>query len=203
MTRITRMLTQMNGAKRPSFAGVVFLALLALFFPACTSRSDPSQTAANGSAQVTLDAERFMPAQDAAMEHFVAAIDDDLFIGVAVAQQGAGDEEPRTVAVYLCDGGQVSQWMRGEISGQQGILAAATASAEVTLAADSVSGVVTLDGARPQSFTAEPAADGAGIYRAEWRQGGVDYYMDWVILNDGRQRGPLDGKGNDPLILHP
>ena len=185
------------------FRGVLALALLAIFLPACTNSADEEAAAETGGAHITLDVERFATSENAEMEHFVGPVDDKLFIGVAVAEQGAGEEERRTVAVYLCDSQMVSQWISGEITGQEGTLVAGESSADVTLADDGVSGTVALDGGEPRPFTAEPADDGAGVYRAELSQGGVDYRLDWVVLNDGRQRGPLDGKGNDVIVVDP
>lgn len=198
-----QILTEMNRAQARFLQGIVLLALLAVFLPACTGLVDEEPAAETGSAHITLDVERFTTSENAEMDHFVAAVDDELFIGVAVGQQGDGEEESRTVAVYLCDSQMVSQWITGEITGQQGTLVAGESSADVTIAGDSVSGTVALGGGEPRPFTAEPANDDAGVYRAELSQGGVDYRLDWVVLNDGRQRGPLDGKGNDVIVVDP
>lgn len=193
----------MNRAKVTFFQGAVLLALLAVFLPACTNLADEESAAGTEGAHVTLDVERFTTPEHAEMDHFVGPVDDELFIGVAVAEQGTGEEGQRTVAVYLCDSQMVSQWITGEITGQDGTLVAGESSADVTLHDDSVSGTVALDGGEPRSFTAEPANADAGVYRAELSQGGVDYRLDWVVLNDGRQRGPLDGKGNDVVVVDP
>jgi hypothetical protein len=132
------------------------------------------------------------------MDHFVGAVDDELFIGVAVAAQDAGEEGPRTVAVYLCDSQDVSRWLFEEIAGGEATLETGDTTVEATIADDGVSGTVALGDGEPQSFTAVPAADDtAGLYRATYSLGGVDYHLDWIVLADGRARGPLDGKGND------
>lgn len=200
---ISQRLMSMKRANVRFFYGAVILALLAMFLPACTNLADEEPETETETAQVTLGVERFTTSQDAEMDHFVAAIDEELFIGVAVGEQDASEEEPRTVTVYLCDSQMVSQWITGEISGQEGTLVAGDSSADVTIDGDSVSGTVVLDGGESRPFTAEPAEDDAGVYRAEWSQGGVDYHMDWVVLNDGRQRGPMDGKGNDVPVVPP
>lgn len=193
----------MNRATVTLLQSAVLLALLAAFLPACANQADEPPAAEAGTAQITLPVEKFPTAQDAEMDHFVAAIDEELFIGVAVAGQDGNAEQPRTVAVYLCDSQMVSQWITGEIAGEEGTLVAGESSAEVTIAGDGVSGTVALDGGQPRPFTAEPATGDAGVYRAEVSQGGADYHIDWVVLNDGRQRGPLDGKGNDVVVVDP
>jgi hypothetical protein len=161
------------------------------------------QTAATEGPYAVLDVER-LGVEDGLAEHYVAAIDEDLFIGVVVADAGVGSAETRTVTAYLCDSQEVSQWISGEIEGQQGTLIAAESSADVTVADGSVWGTLILDGGETRLFTAESAHDDAGVYHAEFSQGGVDHRLGWVVLNDGRQRGPLDGKGNDvPIFATP
>lgn len=193
----------MNRAKVTFFQGAVLLALLAVFLPACTNLAGEEPVAGTEGAHVTLDVERFTIPERAEMDHFVGPVDDELFIGVAVAEHGGSEEGARTVAVYLCDSQMVSQWITGEITGQDGTLVAGESSADVTLRDGSVSGTVALDGGERRPFTAQPANADAGVYRAELSQGGVDYRLDWVVLNDGRQRGPLDGKGNDVVVVDP
>ena len=196
-------LTDIKCAQVKCLPRIMFLALLAVLLSACAGLGGEEPAAETGDANVTLPVEKFTISEDAETDHFVAAVDDDLFIGIAVAEEGTGEGEGQPVAVYLCDSQMVSQWIRGEITGQEGTLVAGEASTDVTIADDSVSGMVALDGSEPRPFTAEPADDDAGVYRAELSQGGVDYRLDWVVLNDGRQRGPLDGKGNDVIILLP
>lgn len=141
------------------------------------------------------------------MDRFVEAIDDDLFIGVAVSREGANNEEPRTVAVYLCDGQTMSQWIVEEITGQEAKLVAGDTSVDVTIVDNNVSGTVALGAGESQPFTAGLAIGDAGLYRAEWTLAGANYQVDWVVLADGRQRGGLnmDGKGNDvprPIVVN-
>lgn len=146
---------------------------------------------------VELAGQKFAISQDAEIDHYVGAVDDQLFIGVAIAEGDADDTGPQTVAVYLCDSRDVSQWARGEITGQETTLDAGDTSVDVTLAEDRVSGTVALEEEAPQPFTAELVTGDAGMYRATVIQGGDPYHLDWIVLSDGRQRGPLDGKGND------
>ena len=150
-----------------------------------------------GDSEVTLDIERFTTSQDTEMDHFAGAVDDALFIGVAVTEQDAGEERPRTVAVYLCDSMDISQWLFAEVDGPEAVLETGDARVDVTLAEDQVSGTVALGDEEPRPFTAAQSAGYAGLYRARYSQGGADFHLDWVVLPDGQSRGPLDGKGND------
>lgn len=177
------------------------LALLPFFLSACASLAAEEASTEMGTAHTTIGVERLEDPKGGEMEHYVEAIDEELFVGVAVAGEGGSGEGARLVTVYLCDSHEISQWISGEISGQEGTLQAGNSSADVTLSDDEVSGVVTLDGGQPRAFTAEPAVDDAGVYQVDLSQGGDDFRLGWVILNDGRQRGPLDGKGNDPLTI--
>lgn len=192
----------MNRSKSKFIQSAFLFALLALFLPACSSLANEEPAAELENAYSIIDVEKLTAPQGDSMDHYVAPVDEELFIGIAVAGQGAGGEE-RTVIVYLCDSREVSQWISGEISGQEGTLQAGDSSAEVTITDNEVSGMVALDGGEPQPFSAEAAADDAGVYLAELSQGGLDSRLGWVILNDGRQRGPLDGKGNDVVVVDP
>lgn len=198
---ITQVLIRMNRAQVKFFWGALVLALLAVFLPACTNSADEKpaatteQTAAAAEDGISLN--RFATPQDVEMDHYVAAIDEALFIGVAVSPQDADNEDARTVAVYLCDGETVSQWIIEEVTGKEATLVAGDTSVDVTIADDSVSGAVVSDGGEPRPFTASRATGDAGLYRAEWTLAGIDYRIDWIVLADGRQRGGLDGKGND------
>lgn len=207
-TIIIKFLTHMNGVKVSYLRGAAILALLAVFLAACSLPAEEEPAAeterAAGEAEENIRLyKRFAGAGEAEMAHYVGAIDDNLFIGVAVSPEEAGSEEPRTVAVYLCDGQTVSQWLREEVSGQEATLIAGDTSVDVTIADNSVSGSVTLADGASRPFTADPATGDAGLYRAEWTLAGADYVVDWVVLADGRQRGGLDGKGNDVIVVDP
>ncbi len=198
----------MNGVRVSFLRGAVILALLAVFLPACSALAEGEPAAeterAAGEAEEKVRLyKRFAGSQETEMEHYVGAIDDNLFIGVAVSPEEAGSEGPRTVAVYLCDGETVSQWLREEVTGQEARLVAGDTSVDVTIADNSVSGSVTLADGASRPFTAVPATGDAGLYRAEWTLAGADYVVDWVVLADGRQRGSLDGKGNDVIVVDP
>lgn len=188
--RRTRLLATLMGIAM----GVVLLSGCAISTdePSEMDRDQPT-----GDADVTLDIERFTMSQDTEMDHFAGAVDEALFIGVAVAEPNAGEEGPRTVAVYLCDSMDVSQWLFAEVAGPGAVLETGDARVDVTLAEDRVSGTVALGDEEPRPFTAELSTGYAGLYRAMYSQGGVDFHLDWVVLADGRSRGPLDGKGND------
>lgn len=195
--------TRIKQLNSSSIKAAGLVAILAFLLPACAAVADEPPANEAAAAQVTLDVERFALPQNAETEHFVGAVDDELFIGIAVPGVGANGDESRTVAVYLCDSQDVSQWIVGQVTGQQATLITDEASIEVTLDGANASGAVTLGGGEPRPFTAELASGEAGIYRTEWSQGGVNYQIDWIVLADGRQRGPLDGKGNDVLIVDP
>lgn len=186
------------------------LALLALFLPACTNLADEEPAAESEQAAGAVEEEirlyrRFATPEDGERDHFVGAIDENLFIGIAVSPQDAQSEEPRALAVYLCDGQTVSQWLSAEITGQEATLVAGDTSVDVTIDDSSVSGMVALGDGEPRPFTADLASGNAGLYRAEWNLAGAGYQIDWVVLADGRQRGGMDGKGNDvpppPIVL--
>lgn len=187
------------------FRLLMMIAVAIVLLAGCATPAD--EPAMGGTDQTTEDPtvalpiERFSTSQDIEMDHYVGAVDDQLFIGVAVAEPDASEAGPRTVAVYLCDSRDVSQWIRGEIAGQEATLDADGTRVDVTLADDTVSGTIALGDGEPQPFSAEAATDNAGLYRVRYSLGGVDHNIDWIVLPDGRQRGPLDGKGNDIFIF--
>lgn len=204
---IAKTLIHIDRAKVRFFRSIVVMALLAVLLPACANLANETPAAetehAVGSVENSIHIYKFATPQDAEMDHFVEAIDDNLFIGVAVSEQAANEEEPRTLVVYLCDGQDVSQWIVEEITVQEATLIADGTSVELAIADDRVSGTVTLAGGEPQPFTAALATGDAGLYRAEWNLPGADYVADWIVLADGRQRGSIDGKGNDILVFQP
>lgn len=200
----------MKRAKEKLLQGAMILALLALFLPACTNLADEEPAAESEKAAGAVEEDirlyrRFAAPEDGERDHFVGAIDENLFIGIAVSPQDAQREGPRALAVYLCDGQTVSQWLSQEITGQEATLVAGDTSVDVTIDDSSVSGMVALGDGEPRPFTADLASGKAGLYRAEWNLAGAGYQIDWVVLADGRQRGGMDGKGNDvpppPIVL--
>jgi hypothetical protein len=186
--------------------GVVVMALLAILLPACANLAGERPAAgierSAGAVEERINLHKFATPAGAEMDHFVGAIDDDLFIGIAVSDRIANDGA-RTLVVYLCDGRHVSHWIVEEIAGQETTLVAGDTVVELALAADNVAGTVALAGGVPQPFTAAPATGDAGLYRAQWALAGADYVVNWIVLADGRQRGALDGKGNDILVFQP
>jgi len=138
---------------------------------------------------------------ETATDHFVASVSDDLFTGVAISDGGAGHS--RNLVVYLCDGKGVSHWRSGETPGKQATLSRNGATVDLTIAGDRVSKKMTLGGQQAQPFSAPRATGVAGIYRAEWTLAGAHYLINWIALSDGRQRGSLDGKGNDVSVMIP
>lgn len=172
--------------------------LAAVFLLASAAAADAAPSQAE-----EIEMYRFATPRDAEMDHFVGAVDDDLFVGIALAEADGDAAEPRTLVVYLCDGRTVSIWIVDEAAGAEASVARGEARIDLTLADDAVTGTVALPGAEPRPFTAEPATGDAGLYRAEWTLAGADYMVNWIVLADGRQRGSLDGKGNDVMIMVP
>ena len=195
-------LTSIKHTKAEVSQVAVVLILLTIFLPACITLADEEPATETehvvGKAEEDIKLyKRFTSPQDAEMDHFVGAIDENLFIGIAVSPQAVQNEEPRTLAVYLCDGQTVSQWIIEEITGQEATLTVGDTSVDVIISDNSVSGTVALRDGESQPFTAGLVTGEAGLYRAEWNLAGIDYQIDWIVLADGRQRGGLDGKGND------
>jgi hypothetical protein len=157
------------------FLRIVALALLALLLPGCTNAGGEA-TASN-------------------VETFVAALNDDLFIGIAVAEQGDSEAEWSLVA-YLCDGARVSQWFVEEHVTRETTLAAGGTRIALSLTDGGVSGTVALNGQAPQSFESTRAGGVAGLYRAEEVFDGVAYVGGWIVLRDGRQQGAVNAEGS-------
>jgi hypothetical protein len=137
-------------------------------------------------------------------EAYVGAVDDDLFIGVLVADHPA-EPDRKTLVAYLCDGADVSTWAFADATGDSAVVEQGGTSVEMSLAEAVVHGVLERPGASPQLFVAGVADDLAGLYRAVETIGGRDYVGGWIVLNDGRQRGAitLDGAVVDHPTLDP
>jgi hypothetical protein len=128
---------------------------------------------------------------DALYAHaFAGEVDQDLFIGVLVADD-PDEAERKALIVYLCDGAEVSTWLFGEAVGGSTILETTDARIEVLLGHESVVGVVERTGAAPTTFVAELATTDAGLFRAVETFDGQEYVGGWIVLDDGRQRGAL------------
>lgn len=127
----------------------------------------------------------------------VGPIDDELFLAIVV-DDATGADAARKVHGYVCDR-EVGVWLHGEVDGDEVTLASddGVIRIEGTIASSGVFGVARLGEAESQPFTVMAASGDAGLYRAQARLDGVDRTAGWVVLEDGRQRGALDGKGND------
>lgn len=130
---------------------------------------------------------------------YVGPIDDDLFVAIVV-EGGTGTDEARSVRGYVCNR-EVGVWLDGEMTGNDVTLSSDDGVIEIaaTVGSDDVLGIARLGEAQLKPFTAAVATGEAGLYRAEAQVDGADRVAGWVVLEDGRQRGGLDGKGNDPL----
>lgn len=139
---------------------------------------------------------------------FVGEVGDELFIGVAV--EDGPDGEPRDVAVYLCDDELIGEWISGEIdatgvgtltSSETMIDYRADGELRVDLAVtdDEVRGSVSFENTFDEPFTAELAADGAGLFRAEETFDGERHQAGWIIFNDGRRVGTHCFWARNPL----
>ncbi len=142
---------------------------------------------------------------DALFAHaFAGEVDQDLFIGVLVADDPE-DPERRPLIVYLCDGANVSTWLFGDANGGSAALETDGARVEVLLGHDSVVGVVERTGVAPRSFAADLVTGDAGLFRAVATFDGQEYVGGWIVLDDGRQRGAitLDGSVVENPTLDP
>jgi hypothetical protein len=137
-------------------------------------------------------------------EAFVGAVDDELFIGVLVAER-PDEPDQKTVVVYVCDGDDVSTWLFADATGDRAVVQEGDTRLEMTLEDSGVHGLLDRAGAGPHGFVAVPASDEAGLYRAVATIEGRDYVGGWIVLNDGRQRGAitLDGAVVDNPTLDP
>jgi hypothetical protein len=167
--------TDVTRAELRFFLSIAALALLVLFLPGCTNVG--GEETASG------------------IETFVAALDEDMFFGIALAEQGDNEEEWALVA-YLCDGATVSQWFVEERVAREMTLAAGETRIELSLKNGEVSGTVALNGQAAHSFEATRAGGVAGLYRAEEDFDGVAYVGGWIVLRDGRQQGAVNAEGS-------
>lgn len=128
---------------------------------------------------------------------YVGPIDDELFVAIVV-DNATGSEDAQSVRGYVCNR-EVGVWLEGEVNGNEVTLSSddEVIQIEATIGADDVFGIAHLGEAEPQLFTAKLAKGGAGLYRAQAQVDGADRTAGWIVLEDGRQRGSLDGKGND------
>jgi hypothetical protein len=157
-----------------------------------------------GGAMLTLDVDTLEASLDGTTLHasevsgaYVGPISDELFVAIVV-DEATGSDGARSVRGYVCNR-EVGVWLDGEADGDTVTLASDddVIRIEATVGSDDAFGIARLGEAEPQPFTVASATGNAGLYRAEAQVDGADRIAGWVVLEDGRQRGSLDGKGND------
>jgi len=113
----------------------------------------------------------------------------DMFIGIALPGgtiTGGADE----IKVYLCDGESIGLYFDGELSADGvAILTREDTTVNLELQGDSFVGTVVLPNGTTERFDATAASANAGMYWAETTIDDVDYRVNWIILEDGRQLG--------------
>jgi hypothetical protein len=129
---------------------------------------------------------------------FVGQVNDDLFIGIALAEDGEGGQS-QEIIVYLCDG-EYGEWLAGELEpgGGAKLENAGLYHSEtntiiegLSITDSAISGKVILWGEEAHPFTATAATDDAGLFWA-WKtndDSDVVIFAGWVVLSDGRQQG--------------
>jgi hypothetical protein len=125
---------------------------------------------------------------------WVGAVDERLFIALAVVDANGPGDDPRLTA-YLCDGDAFAVWLTGSLTEGEATLTVGDTRIELATTDDGASGSVVVAGGQPQPFTAVPAIGEAGLYRLAAATDGGTPAGGWIVLNDGRQRG-LDAEGN-------
>jgi hypothetical protein len=123
---------------------------------------------------------------------FVGEVNEDLFIAVAAALHPEVAFE-RVYYVYLCDGAERSTWLLAESEGSSATLEDGDVTVTLAVNGNTISGQVDIAG-DVQPFVAEPARDGAGLFRLQ-RVGPPHYTGGWIILNSFEQRGALTENG--------
>lgn len=111
---------------------------------------------------------------------WVGEVTDDLFIGIRVD----GDE----VVAYLCDD-DIQIILNGTLTDGEATLSDDGDQVAMAFEGDLIAGEVALEGAEPETFTAERATGEAGVYAAQHALADVEVTARWVVLDDGRQRG--------------
>ena len=108
--------------------------------------------------------------------------------------------EGDTVNGYLCDGnegkGELSEWFVTSATGDTKAFVATSRNGikiSGTTGSDGIKGTVTLKDGSEKSFSAAPAKDDAGLYRASAKDGdGRSLLAGWILLADGTQRGYVE-----------
>jgi hypothetical protein len=113
---------------------------------------------------------------------------------IALVYEGAN------VNGYLCDGnegkGELSEWFVASGSGDP-IAFVATSRNGIKISGTTkpggIEGTVTFVDGSEKSFSASPATDDAGLYRASAKDsGGHNLVAGWILLEDGTQRGYVE-----------
>lgn len=99
------------------------------------------------------------------------------------------------VLAHVTDGGSSVDWVDGSLEGPDDTEARlgndGGAVLEVSFAGTSASGAFARPAEEPGRFTAEVAAEPAGLYRATRSFADGDYVAGWIVLPDGTQRGAV------------
>jgi hypothetical protein len=93
------------------------------------------------------------------------------YVAVIASSAEEGEDE-REVKAYLCDGGDVSEWFRGEAGNTLDLTSENGAHLEGNVAAEAATGTITLSDGTSFSFTANQATGPAGLYNASISPGG-------------------------------
>lgn len=178
-------------------SGVVLAGLLSVGYATGGGGAGPMLVLDTGTREARLD-ETTLHASEVTGAH-VGQIDEELFVAIVV-DDATGSGEARTVRGYVCNR-EVGVWLDGEVNGNEVTLSSddGVIQLDATIGTDDGFGVAHLGEAASHPFTVTSATGDAGLYRAEVQIDGEDRIAGWVVLEDGRQRGGLDGKGNDPL----
>jgi hypothetical protein len=117
---------------------------------------------------------------------FVGAVEgSQTYIGLVI-QNG-------TVVVYICDGGDVSEWFGGQVAdGKLDFTSDKGTHLVATSATDLVTGTLTLSGGQPLAFSAIPAVEGqTGLFRHKGDKDNLTYLTGWIVTQTGA-RGETD-----------
>lgn len=132
----------------------------------------------------------------------------DVFVGISRLDDDA-EQDPELV-VYLCNGEvgavptiriyQTGDYDPTGVTLTDKNVPSANEHIEVKLASvgDTFLGSLTLAEGEPHPLVGHEATGDAGLYKAETAD--EDLVVHWVVFPDGRQRGGLDGKGNDVFV---
>ena len=179
--------TTRGGERQPLTRGtrglVIALTLLSVSpvgLAACGGNDEPSARSADAGAQPRELTQSSGATQD---RTFVGKLEGtDANIAVNVGEDIAH--------AYVCDSKRIWGLLSGSVRDGRLKLASKTGQALVgSVAAETVSGTVTLTDGTKRSFTASPAKGDAGLYQLAKEVDGTPYVTRWVKANDGSVRG--------------